>query len=68
VVATAHKIARTVYAMLKHHVAYEELGATAYNTQQRERNLAFLRKKAAKLGAVLVFPEPAQTVAPAPSG
>ncbi len=68
IVATAHKIARTVYAMLKHHVPYQELGATAYDTQQREREVTFLRKKAAKLGAVLIFPDPAQTVAPVLSG
>jgi len=47
IVATAHKLARTVYAMLKQHVAYEELGAIAYDTQQRERELVILRKKAA---------------------
>lgn len=49
-VATAHKIARTVYFMLKHKVAYHDIGAQGYETRQRERQLATLRRKAAKLG------------------
>jgi transposase len=56
-VATAHKIARTVYHMLRHHVAYQEVGAATYEQQQRDRDLVFLRKKAAKLGLVLTVPE-----------
>jgi hypothetical protein len=49
-VATAHKIARTVYFMLKHRVAYHDIGAQGYESRQRERELAFLQRKAAKLG------------------
>jgi len=49
-VATAHKIARTVYYMLKHRVAYHDIGAQGYETQQRERELTYLQRKAAKLG------------------
>jgi transposase len=49
-VATAHKIARTVYCMLKHHVAYQAVDAKTYATQQRERELAYLKRKAAQLG------------------
>jgi len=49
-VATAHKIARTVYYMLKHRVAYHGIGAQGYETQQRERELTYLQRKAAKLG------------------
>ncbi len=60
-VATAHKLARTV--MLKQHAPYHELGATTYDTQQRERDLSILRQKAAKLGAVLIVPD----LAPEPS-
>jgi hypothetical protein len=60
-VATAHKIARTVYFLLKHHVPYQDIGAETYEQKHRERELAALRKKAAKLGFALVSPQPAQT-------
>jgi transposase len=49
-VATAHKIARTVYFMLKYKVPFEDMGAEGYETQQRERELVYLKRKAAKLG------------------
>ena len=49
-VATAHKIARTVYIMLKYKVPYQDIGATEYESQQRERELASLKRRAAKLG------------------
>lgn len=58
-VATAHKLARLVYHLLKYHVSYTELGAQAYEQKQRDRELANLRKKAAKLGATLVVPDSA---------
>lgn len=37
---TAHKIARTVYFMLKRRVQYRDIGAQAYEAQHRERQLA----------------------------
>ena len=49
-VATAHKIARTVYHMLKHRVPYYDIGAAEYNKRFREREMHYLQKKAAKLG------------------
>jgi len=49
-VATAHKIARTVYYMLKNRVQYVDIGAEAYELKQREREIVYLKKKAAKLG------------------
>jgi transposase len=52
-VATAHKIARTVYYMLQHHVQYHDMGAVAYEQKQQERELAYLKKKAAQLGFTL---------------
>jgi transposase len=56
-VATANKIARTVYHMLKYHVQYQDMGAEEFERQHRERDLRALRKKAAKLGFTLVeFP------------
>jgi transposase len=59
-VTTAHKIARTVYFLLKHHIPYQDIGAEAYEQKHRERELAALRKKAARLGFSLVSPQPAQ--------
>lgn len=53
-VATAHKIARAFYHMLKHRVAFRDLGAEEYAKRDRERELAGLRKKASKLGMTLV--------------
>lgn len=51
--ATAHKIARTVYYLLKHHVPYHDIGADRYELTQRERDIVHLRKRAAKLGLTL---------------
>lgn len=51
--ATAHKIARTVYFMLKHHVPYHDIGADTYEQTQRQRDIAHIRKRAAKLGFTL---------------
>jgi len=53
-VATANKIARTVYHMLKYHVPYEEMGAAEFERRYRERDIKGLRKKATKLGFTLV--------------
>ena len=53
-VATAHKIARTVYHMLKHRVPDHDIGAAAYNQRFREREMQYLQKKAAKLGYQLL--------------
>jgi transposase len=53
-VATAHKIARTVYYMLKNKVAYHDIGAEVYEQKQKDRELAFLQRKAAKLGFTLI--------------
>jgi hypothetical protein len=49
-VATAHKIARTIYFMLKYKVPFEDIGAEGYESQQRQRELTSLQRKAAKLG------------------
>ena len=52
-VATAHKIARVVYTMLKNRVPYEATTAAEYDQQWETRQLAALKKKAAKLGFTL---------------
>jgi transposase len=62
-VATANKIARTVYHMLKYHVQYEEMGAEEFERRYRERDLKALHRKAAKLGFTLVASQSVQTAA-----
>ena len=63
-VATAHKIARMVYAMLKQRAQYHDIGAVTYEQKQQERELNALKKKAAKLGFALVPYEPAPVMIP----
>jgi transposase len=50
VVATAHKLARIVYHMLKNRTDYHDPGAAYYDEQQRERAVRRLHKQAARLG------------------
>ena len=52
--ATAHKIARIVYFMLKNRTAYVDQGVAAYEQQQRDRTIRNLKRKAAALGLELV--------------
>jgi transposase len=54
IVATAHKIARIVYHLLTHRTPFCDLSAEDYEQRARERDLAHLRKRAAKLGLTLV--------------
>ena len=60
VVATAHKIARTIYHLLKTREPYQEESAAAYDRQRKERELNHLARRAQKLGftltAVVVAP------------
>lgn len=49
-VATAHKIARVVYHMLKFKVEYQQMSAQEYEQQFREREIRHLRRKAARFG------------------
>jgi transposase len=53
VVATAHKIARVVYHMLKFKVEYQALSAEEYEQHFREREIRYLQRKAARLGLTL---------------
>ncbi len=61
-VATAYKIARTVYTMLKEHKPFDEMGAEAYDQQYRERELKHLQRKAAKFGLQLTPQQPSAPV------
>jgi hypothetical protein len=54
IVATAHKLARLVYSMLKHGTAYVQQGLGAYEQQYRERSAAGLARRARELGYELV--------------
>ena len=54
ITATAHKIARITYSMLKHKQPYIDPGAEVYEQQQKEKQLKHLKKKAHKLGFQLV--------------
>ncbi len=54
IVATAHKIARTVYHLLKHREAFMAESAADYDARLQQRELAQLKRKAAKLGLSLV--------------
>jgi transposase len=52
-VATAHKLARIVYYMLKYRQPYVDPGERYYEQQYRERVIRNLRRKAASLGLEL---------------
>jgi hypothetical protein len=50
ITATAHKLARIIYFMLKHSKPYHDLGVDYYDKQYRARVLRNLNRRAAKLG------------------
>lgn len=52
--ATAHKLARMVYFMLKNRTDYVDPGVTYYEQQYRDRTIRNLKRKAASLGMELV--------------
>lgn len=54
IVATAHKIARCFYPMLKERTPYVDLGGEEYERRHKAREVAALRKRAARLGMQLV--------------
>ena len=53
-VATAHKIARIVYHMLKEKTPYQAMEAAEYNAQMRIRAIKNLERKARRLGLQIV--------------
>ena len=54
ITATAHKLARLVYAMLKHGTAYVDAGQAYYEERYRSRVVQNLKRKAQELGFELV--------------
>ncbi len=63
IVATAHKIARVFYVMLKTGKPYQARTAQDYQARERQRELARLTKKARKLGFMLVEAVPSPFIA-----
>ena len=55
--ATAHKLARLVYSMLRYGTAYVDAGQQAYEQKYRDRVLTNLQRKAKALGYKLVHVE-----------
>ena len=51
--ATAHKLARIIYTMLKEHQPYSALTSEANNAHWRQHELKILTRRAAKLGLTL---------------
>jgi transposase len=54
ITATAYKLARIIYALLKHGTAYVAQGLAAYEAAYRERVVQQVKRKAAALGLVVV--------------
>ena len=54
ITATAHQLARIIYAMLRHGQAYVDAGAEYYESQYRQRALRATKRRAAQLGYQLV--------------
>jgi transposase len=54
ITATAHKLARLVYSMLKYGADYVDMGQEHYEQRYRSRVLQNLKRKAQELGYILV--------------
>ncbi len=54
ITATAHKLARIIYAMLRYGQAYVDADAEYYESQYRQRALRVTKRRAAQLGYQLV--------------
>ena len=54
ITATAHKLARIIYSMLRYGQQYVDAGAQYYESQYRERALRAAKQRAAQLGYRLV--------------
>ncbi len=54
ITATAHKLARIVYRMLKYGKSYVDVGAEYYEQRYRERVLAGLKRRASEMGFALL--------------
>jgi len=61
ITATAHKLARIIYFMLKEHKPYHDFGSDYYEQQYRDRVLRNLGRQAAKYGFRLSAVESSQS-------
>ena len=68
IVATAHKIARTVYQLLKTGEPYQEQSAAEYDHKRRERECKHLERRAQKLGYTLTAIPPTTPESPPEPG
>lgn len=50
ITATAHKMARTIYFMMRNKTDYIEAGSDYYDRINKDKTLKFLKKRAASLG------------------
>ena len=67
ITATAHKLARIIYSMLRYGQEYVDAGAEYYETQYRHRALRAAKQRAAQLGYELVpIPGPLASDVPHP--
>lgn len=62
ITATAHKLARIIYNMLKHGTEYKDLGQDYYESRYRKRVIDNLKRKATQFGCQLVIIEEQQPV------
>jgi hypothetical protein len=54
ITATAHKLARLIYSMLKHGTEYVDQGQGYYEQQYQERVMKNLKKRAVQMGFTLI--------------
>jgi hypothetical protein len=67
ITATAHKLARVIYVMLKERKSYQAPDPTAYDQQYQARTLRNLKRKAAQFGMRLLPLETAAMASPTPA-
>lgn len=60
ITATAHKLARIIYFLLRHGDAYVDIGQAEYEKQYHARRLRNLRRHARELGYIIVSPNDLQ--------
>ena len=69
ITATAHKLARLIYTMLRYGQAYVDAGAEYYESQYQQRALRAAQRRAAQLGYQLVpMPDAGDRTTYAPPG
>jgi len=54
ITATAHKLARLIYSMLKHGTEYVDQGQDYYEQQYQDRVMKNIKRRAAEMGFALV--------------